>query len=82
MPLSLEIEESLFALPAEERCALGNRLLDSVEEAGLPGSMYPDEILAEAIRRDEELESGAVKPISHEELMGNLRRRFPFLSEH
>jgi putative addiction module component (TIGR02574 family) len=81
MPLSLEIEESLFALSAEERYALGNRLLDSIDDE-IPDSMTPEEILAEAERRDQELESGLVEPISMEELQRRLRQEFPFLSEN
>jgi hypothetical protein len=80
-----DILEELPKLTDHERLLLRDRLddlADSIEGDELPGSMDPNEILAEAIKRDQELESGAVKPISHEELIGNLRRRFPFLSEH
>jgi hypothetical protein len=80
-----EILEELPKLSEHDRLLVRDRLADladSMEDDELPGSMYPEEILAEAIRREEELESGAVKPISHEELIGNLRRRFPYLSEH
>ena len=52
MPLTADIEQSIFALPADERYALADRLLDSVDDE-LPGCMYPEEILEEANRRDE-----------------------------
>jgi hypothetical protein len=50
------------------RQRLGNELLDSTLDEP-PGAMTDEEILAEAIRRDDEMESGKVKPITHKDMM-------------
>jgi len=53
---------------------LGNELLDSVMDEP-PGAMTGDEILAEALRRDEEIESGKVKALTHKDMMTWMQQR-------
>jgi putative addiction module component (TIGR02574 family) len=62
--LNALLEEAL-QLPEEERIALADALLGSVEE---PEPLVPGETFAETIqRRIDELESGAVRAIPWEE---------------
>ena len=61
-------------LPKKSRQRLGNELLDSTLDEP-PGGMSPEEILAEALRRDEEIESGKVKALSEEEFWALTRGR-------
>jgi hypothetical protein len=58
-----EIEREALALGESDRAAL---LLSLMETLPAPGSDVGDE---EALRRDEEIESGKVTPISHEEFV-------------
>lgn len=58
-----EIEREAFALPDADRAKLAADLLGTLP----PPSMEVSD--AEADRRDDELESGAVKPITHEEFV-------------
>jgi len=63
------LTKAVLSLPQAERTAL---LLDVFDS--LPADLADqDEILAEAMRRDEELESGAVLEMSHEEFIAGLR---------
>jgi hypothetical protein len=39
-----------------------------------PGAMVSEEILAEAIRRDQELESGVLEPLTEEAFWAGVRR--------
>jgi putative addiction module component (TIGR02574 family) len=61
-----------MALPLSERVSLAQALWESID-AGLPDA---DErvVVAEAIRRDEELSSGRVAGRTHEEVMQAARR--------
>ncbi len=61
-----------MALPLSERVSLAQALWESID-AGLPDA---DEraAVAEAIRRDEELSSGRVTGLTHEEVMQAARR--------
>lgn len=63
------ITQTALRLPIQERAALLLSLFDS-----LPAdAAESDDILAEAIRRDAEMESGLVREISHEEFLAGLR---------
>jgi hypothetical protein len=63
------LTKAVLSLPQAERTALLLDLFDS-----LPADLADqDEILAEAMRRDEELESGAVREMSHEEFIAGIR---------
>lgn len=74
MPTIAEVRSLAMKLPKKSRQRLGNELLDSVMDEP-PGAMTGDEILAEAMRRDEEIESGKVKALSEEEFWALTRGR-------
>jgi putative addiction module component (TIGR02574 family) len=67
-----ELKQEAMALPLSERVTLAQALWESID-AGLPDT---DEKTAvrEAIRRDQELSSGAVTGRTHEEVMQAARR--------
>lgn len=69
-----ELAPQALKLPGRDRALLAALLWESLESpydsAVVPGD---DEAIALAEARDREIESGAVKPISHAELMGRLR---------
>ena len=62
-----QLTAEAMALPLKERVSLAQALWESID-AGLPDT---DEggAIAEAIRRDEELSSGAITARTHEEVM-------------
>jgi putative addiction module component (TIGR02574 family) len=67
-----ELKQEAMALPLSERVSLAQALWESIN-AGLPDT---DEQAAvrEAIRRDQELSSGAVAGRTHEQVMQAARR--------
>ncbi|HXI24604.1 MAG TPA: addiction module protein [Pyrinomonadaceae bacterium] len=67
-----QIIADAMALPLAERVSLAQTLWESID-AGLPDA---DELTAvkEAIQRDEELSSGKVTGLTHEEVMEAVRR--------
>jgi putative addiction module component (TIGR02574 family) len=67
-----ELKQKAMALPLSERVSLAQALWESIN-AGLPET---DEqaAVAEAIRRDQELSSGAVTGRTHEQVMQAARR--------
>jgi putative addiction module component (TIGR02574 family) len=68
-----EIEAAVLRLPEKERLRLTDKLLGSLPPP--PSATDADAILAEAIRRDAELEGGATKPMSESEFWQGVRRR-------
>ena len=62
-----EIEQEALALNEQERAALVLTLMDTLP---VPALEVSDE---EAMRRDEELESGIVTPLTHEEFSRTVR---------
>jgi hypothetical protein len=70
-----QIAPEALRLPARERALLAAALWESIED---PFELAVDRDDGEAISlaemRDRELESGAVAPISHEEMMRRLRQ--------
>jgi putative addiction module component (TIGR02574 family) len=70
-----QIAPQALKLPARERALLAATLWESIEDPNaLAVDMTDDEAVDLAVQRDAELESGAVVPLSHEELMKRLRR--------
>ena len=67
-----EIEAAILGLSEQDRLHLADKILRSLPQP--PGAMLSEEILAEAIRRDEELESGMVKPLAEEAFWAALRQ--------
>ena len=62
---------TLMELPESERFEIAMAVLDQSSPAGLT----EDEIVQEASRRQDELESGKVKDISYDELVAGLNYR-------
>ena len=67
-----EIEAAILGLSEQDRLHLADKILRSLREP--PGAMGSEDILAEVIRRDEELESGMLKPLSEEAFWAGVRR--------
>lgn len=74
MPTIAEVRALAMKLPKKSRQRLGNELLDSTLDDP-PGAMTDEEILAEAIQRDEEIESGKVKPLSWDDFIASTSAR-------
>ena len=76
MPMTVEqIEAEVLKLPEQARVELLGRLMRSLTETSV---MEPDVTEAwaqEAIRRDEEMESGSVTGIPAEEVFAELRSK-------
>ncbi|MES2694081.1 MAG: addiction module protein [Verrucomicrobiota bacterium] len=68
-----EIEAAVQRLSDKDRLQLADKLLGSLPAP--PVAEAPEDILQEALRRDAELESGNVRPLSETEFWGGVRRR-------
>ena len=74
-PETQRLLDRLLVLPANERIAVAQALWDSVEVTERSSASDTDEaFLDELMHRDAELESGAVTPLTHEELMAAVRK--------
>jgi hypothetical protein len=67
-----EIEVAILGLSEQDRLHLADKILRSLPKP--PGAMVSEEILAEAIRRDQELESGVLEPLTEEAFWAGVRR--------
>ena len=67
-----EIERAALKLPDKARLRLVDRLLGSLPA---PAALTSREILAEAKRRDAEIENGRVKPLSEAQFWAGVRQR-------
>lgn len=65
-----EIVNAAMGLGRSERTAIAMMMLDSLPD----DAEEPEDILAEALRRDAEMEAGLVKPLSYEELLARIQR--------
>ncbi len=75
MSMTIEhLTEELMSLPSEARALLADRLVESLDPAedGVIHRLW----VAEAQRRQSELQSGAVRPIAAEEVMAQLRKKY------
>jgi len=70
MSKNREIHELAMKMPPRSRMKLAGELLRSTA----PGCS-PEEALAEASRREEEILTGKVKPLSEEEFWRGIRKR-------
>lgn len=70
-----KLTQQALALPAEERAALANLLVESLDPA--PSKEIEALWAAEAVRRRDEVRSGAVKPVSREEARERIGRIVP-----
>lgn len=70
-----QIAPEALRLPARERALLAASLWESVEDPyALAVDRSDEDAQALALARDAELESGAVAPLSHGDLMARLRK--------
>ena len=60
-----EIEAAILQLSEKDQLHLAEKILGSISAPA--GAMESEEILAEAVRRDAELESGVIKPLTEQE---------------
>ena len=67
-----ELEVAILRLPDKDRLRLADRLLGTLPA---PDACEADEILAEATRRDAELESGKTRPLTEAQFWAGVRRR-------
>ncbi|GAA5136849.1 hypothetical protein GCM10023213_12590 [Prosthecobacter algae] len=65
-----DIIQAALELDRSDRATVALSMLDSLPD----DAMEPDEILAEALRRDAEIESGQVKELSYEEFLAGIQR--------
>ena len=68
-----EIEAAALRLSEKDRLQLADKILGSLPPP--PSAAEPDAILAEALRRDAELESGKVAPLTEQAFWAGVRRR-------
>lgn len=70
-----ELVPEALKLPTRDRVLLAASLWDSIDDPyDLAVSFGDEEAISLAMKRDEEIESGVVKALSHTELMKLLRR--------
>jgi putative addiction module component (TIGR02574 family) len=70
-----QIAAEALRLPPNERAMLAESLWESLTDPfKIPPESDDAEAIALALERDRQLETGAVPPLSHEELMSRLRR--------
>lgn len=67
-----EIEAAALRLPEQDRRHLAGKLLGSLPPPS--SASRPEEILAEARRRDAEIESGQVQPLTEDAFWAGVRR--------
>ncbi len=69
MNASPSLLAAVMQLPDADRFEIAMTILDQAS----PSAMDEEAILAEAVRRQDELESGAVVPLSFDELVSGLK---------
>ena len=67
-----ELEAAALQLPDEERLRLTDKLLSTLPAP--PAGTEAEEILAEATRRDNELENGGCAPLSEQQFWSGVTR--------
>lgn len=74
-----EIEKDLFALPIQERARIAHALIISLDknEETLTREEWEAAWLEEIQRREEEIASGKVKLLDGDQVMAELRARYP-----
>lgn len=66
-----EIQTLAFDLPKADQLRLADQLLNHAED---DEAMSPEDILAEAMRRDQEMQDGLVKPLTVDEFWAGVHR--------
>jgi putative addiction module component (TIGR02574 family) len=70
-----ELVPEALRLPIRDRALLAAALWESIGDPfDLAVERSDEEAISLALARDSEIESGQVKPLSHDELMSSLRR--------
>jgi putative addiction module component (TIGR02574 family) len=69
-----QIASEALRLPTKERAMLAGSLWESLGDPSATNVMDEERALALAVERDQEIESGQVQAIKHDELMARLRR--------
>jgi putative addiction module component (TIGR02574 family) len=70
-----QIASEALRLPARERAQLAGSLWESLEDPSAASVQMDDAAIAAlALERDQEIESGQVQAVSHDEMMAKLRR--------
>ena len=70
-----ELAPEALRLPTKDRVLLAASLWESIDDPyDLAVSFDDDEAISLAMKRDDEIESGKVKALSHSELMNRLRQ--------
>jgi hypothetical protein len=72
MSILQEIEAAILGFSEQDRLHLADEILRSLPK---PGPVESEEILAEAIRCDQELESGVLEPLTDEAFWVGVRPR-------
>jgi putative addiction module component (TIGR02574 family) len=67
-----QIASEALRLPAKERALLAESLWESLDDPSV-GNSDDAAVVAFAIERDREIESGEVQAVSHDEMMARLR---------
>jgi len=66
----LELETDVLALPIAEGCRLAQRLWESLDDSEMSSQTSAEaELVAAVRRRDEELSSGRVQGLPHDEVL-------------
>ena len=69
-----ELAPEALSLSTKDRAVLAASLWESIEDPyDLKSSFTDEEAIALALKRDEEIDSGRIKALSHAELMSGLR---------
>jgi len=71
MNANSDLLTTLMELPEAERFEIAMAILDRTS----PAAMEQSEILQEAARRQDDMESGVVRELSYEELLAGIRHR-------
>ncbi len=70
-----QLAPEALKLPVRDRAFLAAFLWESLEDPySLPAGLDEEEAIALSEKRDAEIESGAVTPLSHSDLMSRLRK--------
>jgi len=70
-----QIASEALRLPARERALLAGSLWESLEDPSITTAQIDDAaVVALAKERDQQIETGQVQAIPHEEMMARLRR--------
>ena len=73
-PETRSVLDELLKLPQDQRLAVAQALWQSLDDSAKEPHVDDEEFWKELMRRDAEMESGAVSPLTHEELMAAVRR--------